>query len=247
MEELCELYIYNKKQKFCKLSLIIPTYNEAENISELIERIEKSLKNVIFEIIIVDDNSEDKTAEIAEKLNIKYGNIKILKRNNKLGLGSAVVDGIKKSTGEILGVMDADLQHPPELLPKMLEKIENGFDIVVASRYIEGSKVEESNVLRKLMSLGAVVLAHILLQKTRVVKDAVSGFFMFRREVIDGVNLNPIGYKILIEILVKGKYDKVKVTEIPYIFKSRKKGRSKLGVREIFNYVTLLLKLKVEK
>ena len=159
------------------LSIIVPTYNEAENIPELLDRIEGTLRGESFEVIIVDDDSSDGTADLAEEFGEKYKNVKVLRRRGKLGLGSAVVDGMEVAGGDIVAVMDADLQHPPELLPKMLEKADEGYDVVVASRYVKGGGVERWGFLRRLISLGAVSLAHLLFPRTRVVRDTVSGFF----------------------------------------------------------------------
>jgi dolichol-phosphate mannosyltransferase len=225
--------------------LIIPTYEEAQNICELVERAESSLKGLKFEVIVVDDASPDGTADIAERLGKTYGNVKVVRRPAKLGLASAVLDGMRVAGYSMVAVMDADLQHPPELLLKMLEKANEGYDVVVASRYVEGGGIERWSALRRMISRGAVLLAHILLPKTRAVKDVVSGFFLFRRSVVDRIELNPLGYKILLEIMAKGRYHKV--TETPYIFRARKKGRSKLDLREIFNYAIFLLKLKVRR
>ncbi|MEM3660048.1 MAG: glycosyltransferase [Thermoproteota archaeon] len=116
----------------------MPTYNEAANIPELLERVETSLKGLEAEIVFVDDNSPDGTAELAETLGEKYGNVKVLKRPYKMGLGSAVLHGVKLAEAEFVAVMDADLQHPPELLPEMLEKVKQGYVLAVASRYVEG-------------------------------------------------------------------------------------------------------------
>jgi dolichol-phosphate mannosyltransferase len=225
------------------LSIIVPTYNEAENIPELFNRIEGALKGESFEIIVVDDNSRDGTADLVEELGEKYGNVRVLRRPGRLGLGSAVVDGMEVADGDMIAVVDADLQHPPELLPRMLEKADEGYDVVVASRYVKGGGVERWGVLRRLISLGAVSLAHLLFPRTGAVKDPVSGFFLFRKSVIGGIELNPLGFKILMEILVKGEYRKV--AEVPYIFRSRRKGRSKLDFREIFNYAIFLVRLRV--
>jgi len=224
------------------LSIITPTYKEAENIPEFTERLWRVLNHLPYELIIVDDNSPDGTADIAEELNSKYGNIKVLRRPSKLGLASAVKDGFNKAEADVLAVMDADLQHPPELLPKMYEKIEEGHDIVIASRYIEGGGVEGWSPWRKLVSKGATRLAHLILPRTRKIKDPVSGYFIVNREVIDGIELSVKGFKILLEILDKGNYGSV--AEVPYVFKPRKAGKSKLNLKEILSYVILLLKLR---
>ena len=229
----------------CMLSIILPTYNEAENLPELIERIETALKGHLFEIIVVDDNSPDGTADVAVELNRKYGNIRVLRRRGKLGLASAILDGVNMANGNVIVVMDADLQHPPELLPRLVEKMEEGYHVVIASRYVNGGGVEGWSFWRKLISKGAIFLAHLLLPETRKVKDVTSGYFVLKKDVLEGVRLNPVGYKLLLEVLVKGRYSKV--VEVPYIFKPRKKGKSKLGFNEIFNYAFLLLKLRVGK
>jgi len=223
------------------LSIIVPTYNEADNIGELIKRVESSLKGNVFEIIVVDDSSPDGTAEIAEELGRAYGNIKVIRRPSKMGLASAILDGMKVAKYDSIVVMDADLQHPPELLPRLFEKAREGYDVVIASRYTKGGGVKGWKFWRRLVSKGATVLAHALLPKTRKVKDPVSGFFLFKRGVMEGIELKPIGYKLLLELLVKGKYSKV--AEVPYVFKARKRGKSKLSTKEIFNYVKHLLYL----
>jgi len=222
-----------------KLSIIIPTYNEAENIRKLIPAICESLSNHNFEIIVVDDNSPDGTAEIVKKLKDKYNNIKILKRPRKLGLASAVVDGLKLAEGDVIAVMDADFQHPPDLLPKMLEKIKEGYDLVIASRYVKGGS-NRTNLIRKIISKGAVISAKILLSKCRGIEDPVSGFFMVKRDKLPE-SFTPLGFKILLEIIEKGKWRSV--YEIPYEFKARKRGKSKLNLKEIMLYIKLLLKL----
>ncbi|MCC6052466.1 MAG: polyprenol monophosphomannose synthase [Fervidicoccaceae archaeon] len=227
----------------CNLSIIIPTYNEAENISELILRIEKSLTGVDFEIIIVDDNSPDGTADIAQKLGEEYSNIKVIKRKGKLGLASAVLEGMRLANGKFIAVMDADLQHPPELLPLMLEKAYKGYDLIIASRYIKGGSIEYWSISRRIISFGAIFLAHLLFPKIKNIKDPISGFFMFKREIVKNIHLNPRGFKILLEILVKGNYQSV--VEVPYPFRERRKGKSKLNSKEIINYVIHLLKLKM--
>ncbi len=194
-----------------------------------------------FEIIIVDDNSPDRTAEFAEELNKVYGNIKVVKRDGKFGLSSAVLDGFEKAGAGTLAVLDADLQHPPELLPKIYEKILSGDDMAVASRYVTGSAIEGWSLRRKIVSRAAAGLAHMLLPKAREVSDVMSGFFMLKREVIEEVVLDPVGYKILLEILARGTYNSV--AEVPYVFGPRKSGRSHFGLREIWNYLIQIYRL----
>ncbi len=222
------------------ISIIIPTYNERDNLEELFSRIERSLRGLSYEIVLVDDNSPDGTADKARELSSSYP-VKIIVRPKRLGLSSAVMDGMNAARGDIIAVMDADLQHPPEVLSALYERIEKGCDIAIASRYIEGGSVENWSPLRKLISRGSIVLAWILLPRVRRVKDPASGYFMFRRGILDGVELNPRGFKILMEILVKGKYDRV--CEVPYTFGLRRSGSSKLGAKVIVSYVLHVLDL----
>ncbi|MCR8455797.1 MAG: polyprenol monophosphomannose synthase [Candidatus Korarchaeota archaeon] len=224
-----------------KLSVILPTYNEADNVSELIERLEASLKGFDAEIIFVDDGSPDGTADLAESIGSVYGNVRVIRRPKKMGLTSAVLDGVKLARSNVVAVMDADLQHPPELLPKMYMKIMEGYDLVVASRYVKGGRVEDWGPLRRLISWGATKLAHIFLLSARGVKDIMSGYFMLRRSILEHTKLNPKGYKILLEILAKCKVDSV--AEVPYTFKPRRRGKSKLNFGEIISYLLLLLRL----
>ena len=207
------------------ISIIVPTYNERENLEELFERIARALEGREFEIIVVDDDSPDRTWEKAEELAKKYP-VKVIRRTNERGLSSAVIRGFREANGEIFVVMDADLQHPPEVIPKLIEAIEEGADIAIASRYVKEGKVENWHWWRKLISKGAIMVGRVALPRIRNIKDPVSGFFALRREVIEHVELNPVGFKILLEILIKGKYERV--TEIPFIFGIRKAGESKL-------------------
>lgn len=221
-----------------KLSLVIPTYNEKENILELIKKIQKEFKKnkINGEIIVVDDNSPDGTGKIVENLSKKQKNIKIIHRTGKLGLSSAVLEGWKIADGEVLGVMDADLSHPPEKIKELFEAIENGgADIAIGSRYVKGGEIKGWNLKRKIMSKTATFLARIYTN----VKDPMSGYFMIKREVIKNVDLNPKGFKILLEIIIKGRYQNIK--EIPIIFTNRVKGKSKAGVKEIFYYLQNLV------
>lgn len=219
------------------LSIIIPTLNESKNIKILARRIKKAMNNhkIDYELIVVDDNSSDKTFEVAKKLEKKY-NIKAFKRIKDKGLSSAVVFGFSKARGDIICVIDADLSHPPELIPRMLKEIKKN-DIVVASRLIKGGKVEDWPMHRKLMSKFATSLANPLSS----VNDKMSGFFMIKKKVIKNIHFVPRGYKILLEILVKGNYENVK--EIPYTFKNRKVGTSKLTIKTNLEYLVQLLHL----
>lgn len=213
------------------VSLIIPTYNEAKNIPFLIEEIfavaDKSKINLEF--IIVDDNSPDGTGKIAESLAGKYP-IRVIHRSGKLGLGTAVAEGFRLSDREYVGAMDGDMSHNPDILNQMIASLIDN-DIVIGSRFENGSKVENWGLHRRIISGTGVFMARIITG----VKDPLSGYFFMKKEVISGVNLKTKGYKILLEILVKGKYKKVK--EFPYTFRMRKYSMSKLNTKEFLLFL----------
>lgn len=219
------------------LSVITPTYNEAGNMENLVVRIDRALPGINYELIVVDDNSPDGTGRIAEALSAKYP-VRVLNRTGKSGLASAVIDGFKIARGELLCVIDADLSHPPEIIPEMVKflTLENA-DIVVASRAAQGGGTENWPVIRKLMSSFAAALARPLTP----VKDNTSGFFLLKKEVISDAPLIPRGYKILLEILVKGNFSKV--VEFPFIFKDRTAGKTKLNLKIQAEYLMQLFGL----
>ena len=213
--------------------MIVPTFNEKDNLRELVQRVTASCaaKAIECEIVVVDDNSPDGTGAVAEEM-AKTHRVVVLHRAGKLGLSSAVTDGFAKASGSILVVMDADLSHPPEKIPEMVSRIESGeADMVVGSRYVKGGSVENWPFHRKLISKGATLMSRWLTK----VKDPMSGFFALKRSVIDSVDLDPVGYKIGLEILVKGNCRKV--VEVPIHFADRKAGKSKLGGSEMLRYI----------
>jgi dolichol-phosphate mannosyltransferase len=216
------------------LSLVIPTYNERDNIAPLVEKINASLAGCDYEIVFIDDNSRDGTAEAVRALEGFYP-VRVVVRLDKRGLASAVVDGIDLAESDVVGVMDADLQHPPEVLPRLLAAIRNGAEIAVASRYIKGGGCVNWGLGRKITSRVAGLIAHFFLPVTGRVHDPMSGCFMLRKSVVSGASLAPTGYKILLEILVRGKYEQV--TEVPYLFYTRQKGESKLNTRQGLDYL----------
>ena len=222
------------------LSLIIPTYNERDNITPLLERLEHALAGYNYEVVFIDDNSADGTAEVATSLASKYP-VKVIVRKDKRGLASAVVDGLSHVSGKIIAVMDADLQHPPEVLPDLLKEMEKGADIVIASRYVKGGGCPGWSLSRRLVSKGAIFLAHLLLPATRRVNDPASGFFMFNKKAVAGAELKPLGYKILLEVLIAGKFKRV--AEVPYTFGIRGRGESKLNAGQQVAYLRHLFSL----
>ena len=216
-----------------KISVIVPTYNEKGNMYPLIERIDNSIKEYDHEIIVVDDNSPDGTAKMAEELSQKYP-VKVIVRKNEKGLATAVVEGFKHATGDVYAVIDADLQHPPESLTPLIWEACNGTDIAIGSRY-NGGEFGGFRTHRKIMSTGAKKIAKILIPKLGDINDVQSGFFAMKKEVIKDADLKPKGYKILLEILAMGDYQVVK--EIPYQFGKREYGDSKLGAGVIGDYL----------
>lgn len=220
-----------------RVTVVIPTYNEAENLVPLVEEIFSIVdKNRFdFDIVFVDDNSPDGTGKIAEELRGKYP-VSVIHREKKLGLGSAVRSGFSISTSEILGVMDADLSHDPSIINEMLTSIGGGVDIVLGSRFQETSVVEQWKWWRKIISEVGVFFTRALTG----VKDPLSGYFFFKRKVIDGVQLDTVGYKILLEILIKGHYEKIK--EIPFKFRIRKFSASKLEAKEYWLFLSQIVR-----
>lgn len=225
------------------LTIVIPTYNEKDNLQQLILQINDSLgSGYDYEILFVDDSTDDSPG-LLEELSASNADSKIryIHRSGERGLASAVVCGFDKARGDILAVMDADLQHPPSLLPRMLALIEGGADIVLPSRYISGGGREGLSSLRALASKAALLSGKIFLKSMRKISDPMSGFFMMRRDVIAGVSLKPIGWKILMEVLVLGNYRHV--VELPYSFKKRSAGESKLSAFVSMQYFAHILSL----
>jgi len=225
------------------LTIVIPTYNERENLPVLLERLEKSLRGIPFEAIVVDDNSPDGTWRLAEELaRERYPWLRVVRRVNERGLGSAIIRGLREARGRYVAVIDADLQHPPELLPTMLKTaLETGADVVIASRYVRGGGVEGWSRYRLLVSKAAGLVARLLLPEVRRIRDPMSGYWLVRRDIIEGVELEPRSWKILLEILVKARPRKV--VEVPYVFRERLRGESKLRLRHMVEYLLHVLHL----
>ena len=229
-----------------QISIIIPTYNESQNILQILKSIKDNLpKNFVTQTIVVDDNSPDGTGKLVEDYlkNIKKMadyTIEIIHRKAKDGLSSAILKGIQHAKGDTIVVMDCDFSHPPHIIPKLIESIKKyQYDIVVASRYIKGGKIQGWSLKRKTMSKFATLIAKKGLGINT--HDPMSGFFAFKRNIIKGLNIDAIGYKFLLEILVKTK--DVSIKEIPYTFQNRELGSSKLSIRTIFDYYRSVWKL----
>ena len=227
--------------RYPEVTVIIPTYNELENLKLIVRRVSESLKEVGHELIVVDDDSPDGTGKLADELAKRLTNVRALHRKGGKGLAPAVVHGLKHARAPIICVLDADLQHPPEKIPELLEEIRMGADIAIASMYMKKGAVEERGRWRKLVSRGARFLSRLAFPQARSLTDPLSGFFAFRREVVSGAKLDPVGFKILLEILVKGTWKKT--VEVPFVPGKRIHGRSKLGFREYSNYLRHLVRL----
>ncbi len=221
------------------LSLVLPTYNESENIPELIPKLRDVLKDIPHEIIIVDDDSPDETWRIALELSKDDDDVHVIRRIDKRGLSSAVIDGFLSAKGDVFAVMDADGQHDMELLPKLYQAAKENAGIAVGSRYIEGGSVGEWDERRQFISRTATKMA-LAVCKVKV-KDPMSGFFAIDREVFEKAlpNLNPKGFKILLDLLVHAPKG-TKAVELPFTFSSRLHGESKLSWKVQIDFVEYL-------
>ena len=215
------------------LSVVIPTYNEAGSLPMLAERLHAALAGRDWELVVVDDGSPDGTADVAAALAPRIP-VRVVRRPGTAGLASAVLAGFDAARGDVLLVMDADLSHPPEVVPALAAAIDGGADLAVGSRYVRGGGVMDWPFKRRAVSRIACLMGNALVP----VRDATSGFFALRRSVISGVKLNPIGFKIGFEVIARGHYRKV--VEVPYTFRDRELGASKFGRREIAQYVVQL-------
>lgn len=222
------------------LSIIVPTYNEAGNIPELLRRISRVVTERLIpcEVLVVDDGSPDGTAEAARNVDVPVV-VRVIERDGDRGLSPAVIDGISAARGEFVLVMDADLQHPPEALPDLLAAARQGADFVIGSRYAPGGRSQEFGLYRQLNSKIATWLALPLVG--RQVRDPMAGLFCFRRDLVAGQALSPVGYKIGLEILVKCRPESV--VEVPITFASRHAGDSKMDLAQQVEYVRHLRRL----
>jgi len=219
-----------------ELSLVVPTYNERERLPDLVRAVFDAYRagGVDGNLIIVDDNSPDGTGKVADELATKYP-VRVVHRAGKLGLGTAVIAGFDASDAEIVGVLDADLSHPPELVPRMLNAMrEQKADIVIGSRYIPGGGTGDWGLGRVAMSKFACLVARGLTP----VRDVTSGFFLIRRDLAKGVTISAGGFKICLELLIRSE-PKV-VVEVPYVFKVRTAGASKMNLKEALGYLVQL-------
>jgi dolichol-phosphate mannosyltransferase len=233
-------------QKPLKFSLVIPTFNEGKNISEIVRTISNLLDRIMpgeYELIVVDDDSPDQTWELACKLMSSYPQLRVMRRETERGLSTAIIRGWQAARGEILGVIDADLQHPPEILLQLWEEMNKGAELAVASRNVEGGGVSEWSIVRRFLSRGAQILGLVILPEViSRLSDPMSGYFMVRRSAIANQPLSPIGYKILIEVAARGQIRWI--AETGYIFRERVAGASKVTWKQYVEYVQHLITLR---
>lgn len=221
-------------------SVVVPTYREAENLPLLVPRITAALAALPHEIIIVDDNSNDSTDLVVHTLRSEGHAVRLIQRTDQRGLSSAVLRGFADAEGRILVCMDADLSHPPETLPRMIEELRSGdIEFVIGSRYASGGTTDvEWGLFRQINSKVATLMARPFCR----ISDPMTGYFALSRDTFRGAKpLNPVGYKIGLELIVKCGC--TRVGEIPIHFSDRRLGESKLSLREQINYLRHLKRL----
>ncbi|HEY6212891.1 MAG TPA: polyprenol monophosphomannose synthase [Vicinamibacterales bacterium] len=209
------------------LTMVVPTYNERDRIAALVDQLFAACDgHVAVEVIVVDDNSPDGTGEWAETL-AATRSLRVIHRRGKLGLGSAVLEGFAAASADVVGAIDADLSHPPRLVPALFSAMSEGdLDMVVASRYIDGGGSEGFAFGRRLMSRTACLLS----RSVTPVRDAMSGFFLIRRRCLEELEASTLGFKVGLELLVRARLRRV--GEIPYTFVGRTTGESKMSAGE---------------
>jgi dolichol-phosphate mannosyltransferase len=229
-----------------RLSLVIPTRNEATNLRPLVQSLESLLEPVLgaaYELIVVDDDSADGTWQLALALAQANPRLRVVRRKSERGLATAVVRGWQVARGDVLAVMDADLQHPVETNLALLAEMERGADLAVASRNAEGGGVSDWSVQRRILSRGAQLLGLLVLPGVLAkVSDPMSGYFMVRRAALAGITLTPLGYKILVEVLARGRLRWL--AEVGYVFRERSEGKSKVTLGIYLQYLWHLLRLR---
>jgi dolichol-phosphate mannosyltransferase len=225
-------------------ALVVPTLNEAGSIERVLHQVHSALETLpllLYEVIVVDDGSTDGTPDIVRAFSHSDSRVRLVSRQNQRGLAGAVVDGWRHSNADLLGVIDADLQHPPELLPALLAAMSKDCDIAIASRYIGKNGVHGWNLVRAAISRVSTWAALPLQRKELRIEDPMSGFFVVRREAIDGICFETKGFKLLLEILVRARIRSAR--EIPFHFGIRTAGKSKADAAVAIQYLHLLGKL----
>jgi dolichol-phosphate mannosyltransferase len=224
-----------------ELSIIVPTFNEAANVPVLIERLKSAMGGFAWEVLFVDDDSADGTAKAVAAQALDDGRVRCLRRIGRRGLAGASIEGMLASCAPFVAVMDGDLQHDEAILPRMLEALRGGADLAIGSRYADGGQSADGfSKLRQKASNLATSLAHMLLKAD--VSDPMSGFFMIRRDVVDGLapRLSSQGFKVLLDLIATSR-GPLKIVEVPYQFRERLAGESKLDSLVAMDFLGLLL------
>lgn len=226
-----------------RFTLVLPTLNEAGNVTVALERAVAALsqEKLAWNILVVDDESTDGTPDIVHRFVQSENRAGLIVRHAHRGLAGAITFGWAHTDAELVGVMDADLQHPPELLPALLNEVRNGADIAIASRYLKRGSMDDWNRVRRLLSHIGVLASKPVQPATLHVHDPLSGFFVVRRGCIAGIKFQETGFKLLLEILARGRISSV--AEVPFKFSIRKCGSSKANVMTAVHYFLLLCKL----
>ncbi len=228
-----------------RLSLVIPTYNERDNLLPLVGELRQLLDRAApndYELIVVDDNSPDRTWELAEEIGRKFPQVRVLRRETERGLSAAVVAGWKIARGRIWGVIDADLQHPPSVLLQLLKAMTDEVDLAVATRHLPGGGVSDWKWSRRILSRGAQAVAVALVPAARLVSDPMSGFFLVRENAVPLERITPLGYKILLDVLARGRFRDFR--EVPYVFRERAVGGSKVTLRQYREFLLQIIGLR---
>lgn len=225
-----------------RFALVVPTFNEAGNIGVVLERAVNALnrQSIPWQLLVVDDESSDGTHRIACEFAKSESRVRVLQRRAQRGLAGAITYGWSQTDAELLGVIDADLQHPPELLPDLLAELSSGFDIAIASRYVRPHSMDAWSPIRRAISRCSILLS-TLVQKPVKVLDPMSGFFVLRRDCIAGMTFQQSGFKLLLEILSRGHIRSA--VEVPFTFEPRQRGKSKANAITGVQYITLLYRL----
>ncbi len=235
-------------QNHClELSVIIPTFNERENIALLVNRLHNALKNVYWEALFIDDNSPDGTAQFIREISQQDNRIRCIRRIGRRGLAGACLEGILASHARYIAIMDADLQHDETKLLPMLEQLRSHtIDLIVATRYALGGNATSFSPFRSYISRCSTAMTQLFLGVT--LSDPMSGFFMIRRDIVDNMasSLSTQGFKILLDVITTSK-DTLRIAEIPFSFGKRKHGESKFSLRIALNFVSLLIKKLIKR
>jgi dolichol-phosphate mannosyltransferase len=224
-----------------EVAVVVPTYKERDNVAELVHRLEACFKGVRWELVVVDDDSPDATADAVRSLSRIHPHVRCVQRIGRRGLSSASIEGILATAAPFVAVMDGDLQHDERILPKMLQQLKSdNFDIAIGSRYVSGGGIGSWDDQRAMFSRLATRISHLVVPPT--LNDPMSGFFMIRRDAFMHRvrNLSAIGFKILVDLFASGS-PKLRFVEIPYQFRERIAGESKLDRQVVWDYGILLL------